>query len=111
MRIRVEKLRIWLLASAVFLVLVIAAFIGSARYIRHHLLAGLPAKLGVNVKVDTTGVTLSHSTRGHTDYVIHAAKDVEHTDGKVALHDVWIKLYGRNQDRADMIRGDDWEWD
>jgi len=111
MRIRVERLRIWLLASAVFLVLVIAAFIGSARYIRHHFLADLPAKLGANVKIDSTGVTWSHVDQGRTIYTIHAAKDIEHTDGKVALHDVWIKLYGRKQDRADMIRGDDWEWD
>ena len=33
MRNRVERLRIWLLGSAVFLMLVIAAFIGSARYL------------------------------------------------------------------------------
>ncbi|HEX4651326.1 MAG TPA: hypothetical protein VH250_07455, partial [Granulicella sp.] len=108
---RVERLRVWLLGSAVLLVLVIVGFIGSARYIRHRLLAGVQSKLGANVKVDTSGITYSHTNGGHTDYVIHAAKDVEHTDGKVALHDVWIKLYGRRQDRADMIRGDDWEWD
>ncbi len=111
MRIRVERLRIWLLGSAVFLVLVIAAFIGSARYIRHRLMIGLPAKLGANVRIDSTGVTWNHVDQGRITYTIHAAKDIEHTDGKIALHDVWIKLYGRKQDRSDMIRGDDWEWD
>ncbi|HWB31982.1 MAG TPA: LptA/OstA family protein [Acidobacteriaceae bacterium] len=111
MRIGIERLRSWLLGSAIFLVLVIVGFIGSARYLRRHWLANLPPKLGADVKIDTSGVTLSHTYQGQTDYVIHAAKDVEHTDGKVALHDVWIKLCGRKQQRADVIRGDDWEYD
>ena len=111
MRNRVERLRIYLLVSAVFLVLVIAAFIGSTRYLKHRFLAELPAKLGANVIVDTSGVTYNHTVQGHITYTIHAAKEIEHTDGKVGLHDVWIKLYGRNQDRADLIRGDEWEWD
>lgn len=111
MRIRIERLRVWLLVSAGLLVMVVAGFIGAARYLRRHWLASIPAKLGANVKVDTSGVTWSHTYQGQTDYIIHAAKQVEHTDGKIALHDVWIKLCGRQQKRNDMIRGDDWEYD
>ena len=48
MRNRVERLRVWLAGSAVFLLLVIAAFVGSARYLRH-LRVKLPEKLGINV--------------------------------------------------------------
>ena len=45
---RIERLRVWLLGSAVFLMLVIAVFMGSARYLRQlHL--KLPAKLGIDV--------------------------------------------------------------
>src|SRR5579884_214976 len=110
MRIGIERLRVWLLVSAALLVTVIAGFIGTARYLRRHWLAGVPEKLGANVKVDTSGVTYSHTYQGHTDYIIHAAKDVEHTDGTFALHDVWMKVCGRQQRRADIVRGDDWEW-
>ena len=111
MRIRIERLRVWLLAGAGLLVVMVAGFIGSARYLRRHWLANLPAKLGADVKVDSSGVTWSHTYEGQTDYIIHAAKQVEHTDGKIALHDVWIKLCGRQQQRNDMVRGDDWEYD
>ncbi len=108
---RIERLRVWLLASAGLLVVVIAGFIGSARYLRRHLLAKIPSKLGANVEIDTSGITWSHTSGPVTDFVIHAAKDVKHKDGKVELHDVWMKMCGRQQRRADMVRGDDWEWD
>ena len=59
MRNRVERLRVWLLGSAIFLMLVIAAFIVSARYLaRLHKLV-LPAKLGIDVKGDASGYTVS----------------------------------------------------
>ncbi len=111
MAMRIERLRVWLLVSAALLLVVIAGFIGTARYLRRHWMAGLPAKLGVDVKIDTSGITLSHTYQGQTDYVVHAAKDLEHSDGTYELHDVWMKVCGRQQQRADMIRGDDWEWD
>jgi lipopolysaccharide export system protein LptA len=111
MRIGIARLRVWLLVSAALLLAVVAGFIGTARYLRRHWLATLPGKLGANVKVDTSGITWSHTYKGQTDYVVHAGRDVEHADGKVALHDVWIKLCGRDQRRADMVRGDEWEWD
>ena len=111
MAMRIERLRVWLLASAALLLVVIAGFIGSARYLRQHLLAKLPAKLGANVEIDTSGITWSHTSGAVTDFVIHAAKDIKHKDGKVELHDVWMKMCGRQQKRADMVRGDDWEWD
>lgn len=108
---RVEKLRIWLVGSAVFLVLVIAAFMGSARYLRRHYLAGLPGRLGINIVRETNGYTYSQSVQGRTVYRIHAAKAVEHTNGKIALHDVSIILYGKRGDRSDRIYGDEFEYD
>ena len=108
---RVERLRIWLVGSAVFLVLVIAAFMGSARYLRRHYLAGLPGRLGINIVRETNGYTYSQSVQGRTIYRIHAAKAVEHKDGKIALHDVSIVLYGKKGDRSDRIYGDEFEYD
>jgi lipopolysaccharide export system protein LptA len=111
MRNRVERLRIWLLGSAVFLMLVIAAFIGYARFLSrlHHL--KLPANLGVNVVREAGGWTLSRSKGSKTLYTIHAAKWDQGTNGKIALHDVSVMLYGRNGDRSDRIYGDEFEYD
>jgi lipopolysaccharide export system protein LptA len=113
MRNRVERLRLWLLAGAGLLVLVLAVFIGSARYLMRHYIGRIPAKLGLNVKVDSNGVTFSQydDVTRKTVYIIHASKSVEHTDGKITLHDVKIVLYGRKGDRADEIRGDEFEYD
>jgi len=111
MRNRVERLRVWLLGSAVFLILVIAGFIGSARYLRHRFLAGLPKKLGFDITSDASGVTLSHAVGGRTDYVVHAAKKEEHTSGTVTLHGVSILLYGAKGNRQDRIQGDEFEYD
>jgi lipopolysaccharide export system protein LptA len=107
---QVERLRIYLVGSAVFLLLVIAAFVGTARYVRH-LRVKLPASLGVNIIRETDGYTYSQSVQGRTVFTIHAAKSVEHTDGKVTMHDVSVLLYGRNGDRHDRIYGDEFEYD
>ena len=50
MRNRVERLRLWLLVGAGLLVLVLAVFIGSARYLMRHYIGRIPAKLGINIK-------------------------------------------------------------
>jgi lipopolysaccharide export system protein LptA len=110
MRNRVERLRIWLVGSAVFLVLTIAVFIGSARYLRHlHL--KLPGKLGLNITSENDYVTSSHTSQNGTVYVIRASKQIEYSDGKVILHDASISLRGPKQNRSDCIYGDQFEYD
>jgi lipopolysaccharide export system protein LptA len=111
MNVSVERLRVWLLAGAVLLVMVIAGFLGYAHYRTHRFLTNLPKKLGVNIRRETNGVTYSQSVQGRTVYTIHAATAVERSDGKLTLHDVGIVLYGRKQDRADRIYGKEFEYD
>ncbi|WP_353069452.1 LptA/OstA family protein [Tunturibacter empetritectus] len=111
MNVSVERLRVWLLAGAGLLVIVIASFLGYAHYRAHRFLTNLPKKLGVNVRRETNGFTYSQSVQGRTVYTIHAAKAVERADGKVTLHDVGIVLYGRKEDRADRIYGKEFEYD
>ena len=91
--------------------LVIGAFIGTARYLRHLLLAGLPAKLGINVESDASGWTASQARGSQTLYTIHAAKWEKRKDGKMVLHDVSILLYGPKGNRHDRIYGDEFEYD
>ena len=111
MNFSVERLRVWLLAGAGLLVIVIAGFLGYAHYRAHRFLTNLPKKLGVDIRRETNGYTYSQSVQGRTVYTIHAAKAVERSDGKITLHDVGIVLYGRNQDRADRIYGNEFEYD
>jgi lipopolysaccharide export system protein LptA len=111
MNVSIERLRFWLLAGAGLLVIVIAAFLGYAHYRAHRFLRDLPQKLGVDIRRETNNVTYSQSVQGRTVYTIHAAKAVERSDGKMTLHDVGIVLYGRKQDRADRIYGQEFEYD
>src|SRR5271170_862999 len=111
MSVSVERLRVWLLVGAGLLVVVVAAFLGYAHYRKHRYLANLPAKLGIDVRQETNNFTYSQSVQGRTVYTIHAAKAVERSDGKMTLHDVGIVLYGRQQDRADRIYGNEFEYD
>jgi lipopolysaccharide export system protein LptA len=111
MRNRVERLRVWLLGSAIFLMLVIAAFIVSARYLaRLHKLV-LPAKLGIDVKGDASGYTVSRMVGLKTIFTLHAARWEQHADGKIALHDVSVEIYGKSGDHHDRIYGDEFEYD
>ena len=70
-----RRLRLWLLGSAVFLVLVIGAYIGLARYLRHRFLLKLPARLGDSISSarPMRGRT-TRRCRGRTVYSIHAAQ-------------------------------------
>jgi lipopolysaccharide export system protein LptA len=109
--VSIERLRIWLLAGAGLLLLVIASFLGYAHYRAHRFLTELPGKLGVDVTRETNTFTYSQSVGGKTVYTIHAAKAVQHKDGKYTLHDVGIVVYGRKSDRADRIYGSEFEYD
>src|ERR1700728_3100403 len=111
MSVSVERLRVWLLVGAGLLVAVVASFLGYAHYRAHRFLTNLPAKLGVDVRRETNGYTYSQSVQGRTVYTIHAATAVGRSDGKMALHDVGIVLYGRKEDRADRIYGKEFEYD
>jgi lipopolysaccharide export system protein LptA len=109
----VERLRVWLLVGAALLVAVIAAFLGYAHYRAHRFLTELPAKLGIDVTRETNAFTYSQSggPHGKTLYTIHAAKAIQHKDGKYTLHDVGIVVYGNDSSRADRIYGSEFEYD
>ncbi len=111
MAISMVRLRAGLVVGAVSLVLVIAGFLGYARYRTHRFLAGLPGKLGVDIRRETDGYTISKSVGPNTTMTLHASKAVEHKDGKLTLHDVSMVLYGRKQDRQDRISGAEFEYD
>jgi lipopolysaccharide export system protein LptA len=111
MRTSVERLRIGLLAGAGLLVLVIAGFLGYARYRIHRAIGKLPERLGATITKEFNGYTYSQSDGKRTIFTIHASKATQHEDGKYSLHDVNMVLYGHTGDRADHISGSDFEYD
>ena len=108
---RVERLRIYLLSGAIFLLLVIGAFIGVARYLRRHSIAAFPVRLAMNILRQTENPTFCQSDGRSTKFCIHAAKSIEYNNGKILLHDASITLYGVRGDRSDRIYGDEFEYD
>ena len=103
MRVSVERLRRWLLACAGLLVLVITGFLGLAHYRSHRFLTNLPGKLGVDIRQETNAFTYSQTVKGRTVFTVHAAKAIQHKDGKYTLHDVGIAVYGHGEERGDRV--------
>jgi len=112
MQITIEKLRRWMLLAAALIVAGIAALLLIAQHERRKLLRDLPAKLGIDIQQQTNEFTYSQSIQGKTLFTLHAAKAVQmKAGGGIKLHDVTIILYGRKQDRADRIAGEEFDYD
>ena len=111
MRDRVARLRIWLAGSALLLVTVIAGFIGYGRYVSHLRHLKLPLPPGMNIVKEAGGWTYSRANGSKTLYTIHAAGFQQGKNGKTALHDVSLVLFGKDGDRNDRVSGQDFEYD
>jgi lipopolysaccharide export system protein LptA len=107
----VQRLRWVLVAGAVLLVGVLATYIGYARYRQIAALRRIMQKSGVHITRNTNGVTYSQSVGGKTIFTLHAAKATQIGDGKWALHDAEMTLYGRMPERPDHIYGAEFEYD
>ncbi len=120
MRVGVERLRRWLLAGASLLVVVIVSFLTYGHHLRHRLLTDLPRKLGADIRQETNSFTWSQTVKGRTVFTLHAAKAIQHKDGKYTLRDVGITVYGKGEgadqaqgpgSRVDKIYGKEFELD
>src|ERR1700761_4278194 len=112
MAITIEKLRRWMLLAAVLIVAGIATLLLVAAHEKRKLLHDLPGKLGMDIQQQTNEFTYSQSIQGKTLFTLHAAKAVQmKSGGNIKLHDVTIILYGRKQDRADRIAGEEFDYD
>jgi lipopolysaccharide export system protein LptA len=85
MQISVERLRVRLLAGAGVLVLATAAFLGYVRFSGRQ-----------DIRRETNAFTYSQTVKGRTRFTVHAAKAIQHSDGKYTLHDAEIVLYDQD---------------
>lgn len=114
MRISIERLRVGLLAMAGLLVLATVVFLGYGRFRAKHFLTELPKKLGADIRQETNALTWSQTVKGRTVFTVHAAKAIQHNNGKYILQDVGIVLYGQvsgQPNRVDRIYGKEFEYD
>src|SRR5437868_3494937 len=102
---RIERLRNWLVITAICMLLIVAGFYGYARYRVRKAVRELPPKLGVEVQQSTEGFTYSQSVAGRTIFTIHAARAIRYKGetGRAELKDVNIVVYGRQSNRFDQI--------
>ena len=111
MRFTIERIRTLVLAAAVVLLALLGVFLVRARWknlLNRH---DLPQRLGLNIEQEASGYTFVHAFGAHSQYRIHASKEVELKNDRVELHDVEIDLYGEDGSRIDRIAGDTFEYD
>ena len=111
MAISVKGLRWLIVGVTIALVAALIGLVGYGKWKARSFLAGLPRRLGISLLQETENVTYSQSYRGRTIFTVHAARQIQHADGKYTLKDVGIVLYGKDGGRTDRIRGQEFEYD
>jgi LPS export ABC transporter protein LptC len=108
----INRLRRWLIGSAVLLSSVVAGMYFLARSRQRNVLNEVPGKMGYGVKQTARGFQFSKSERGRTLFTVQA-RDVKEfeVNGRAELHEVNIVLYGRDASRFDQISGNDFLYD
>ncbi len=111
MRYTIERLRTLLLVAGVLLVAALAGFLWMGKWRSLLNRRDLPEQLGLNIQQEANGYTFVHAFGAHSQYRIHAAKEVVLKDNRILLHDVQIEIYGQDGNDIDRITGDTFEYD
>ena len=106
-----QLIRRGLAAVGVLLVLVVAGFLIAGKLRARNWVKGLPGRLGVGITQDANGYTYDQSLKGRKIFTVHAAKELQRSDGKVVLHDVGIVTYGATGQPTDRIHGNEFTYD
>jgi lipopolysaccharide export system protein LptA len=112
MALNPARLRRWLAAAAILLVLVVAGVYLRGRWRVYRAVREVPRQLGLDIQQSTEGFSLSKSEGGRTIFTVRASKAVQYRPGgRAELRDVLILVYGRTADRYDQIYGEHFEYD
>jgi len=110
-RLRIERIRTLVLVAGALLLVTLGVFLVRAKWknlLNRH---DLPQRLGKNIVQEADGYTYVHAFGAHSQYRIHASREVELKTDFVELHDVQIDLYGEDGKQIDKITGDIFEYD
>ncbi len=110
-RFTIERIRTLVLVAGVLLLVALAGFLWVGKWKNLLNRRDLPQRLGLNIQQEANGYTFVHAFGAHSQYKIHASKEVQLKDNRVLLHDVQIELYGQDGKDIDRIAGDTFEYD
>ena len=111
MRFIIERIRTLVLVAGALLLVALAGFLWVGKWKSLLNRRDLPQRLGVNIQQEANGYTFVHAFGAHSQYKIHASKEVQLKDNRILLHDVQIELYGQDGNDIDRIEGDTFEYD
>ena len=100
-----------MLVAGVLLLATLGVFLVKAKWknlLNRH---DLPHRLDKDIVQEANGYTYVHAFGAHSQYRIHASREVELKSDFVELHDVQIDLYGADGSEIDRISGDIFEYD
>jgi lipopolysaccharide export system protein LptA len=110
-RFTIERIRTLVLVAGALLLVTLGVFLVRAKFknlLNRH---DLPQKLAKGIVFESDGFTVVHALGAHSQYRIHASREVELKTNFVELHDVQIDLYGEDGKQIDKISGDIFEYD
>jgi lipopolysaccharide export system protein LptA len=110
-RFTIERIRTLVLVAGALLLVALAGFLWVGKWKNLLNRGDLPQRLGVNIQQEANGYTFVHAYGAHSQYKIHASKEVQLKNNRVVLHDVQIELYGQDGKDIDRITGETFEYD
>src|SRR5215471_9445808 len=107
-----RSLRKWFASATVLAILVVAGFYLRSVVPTLHQSTATPKEIPKGVERIAEGFSFSKSEGGRTLFKVSAASLQQFKEGeRYELHDASILVYGREGDRADQIRGSDFQYD
>jgi lipopolysaccharide export system protein LptA len=111
MQLSIKRLRWILLAAALLLVAVLAAYIGYGRFKAMRVYIDRIKKYGPTISHDSNGVTFTQSLKDKTVITMHAGKTTQIGEGQYVLHDVAMSVNSVKDNRTDHIYGNEFTYD
>ena len=106
MRLTIERIRTLVLVAGALLLFALGIFLAKAKWknvLNRH---DLPQRLAKEIQQEANGFDYVHTFGAHSQYRIHASKEVQLRNNHIELHQVQIELYGADGARVDQIDGD-----
>jgi lipopolysaccharide export system protein LptA len=110
-RFTIERIRTLVLVAGILLLAALGVFLARARWKSLLSRHDLPQRLSKDIVQEANGYTFVHAFGAHSQYRIHASKEVQLKNDRIELHEVQIDLYGEDGNRIDHIAGDTFEYD
>ncbi len=111
MALTIKRLRWFIAAAALLLIVVLATYLGVGRYRALKAYLSVIRKAGITISHDSNGVTFTQALKDKTVVSVHASKTTQISEGKYLLHGVNVILYSRDGKHNDVINGDEFTYD